>query len=226
MENNQEFLTQLMDMLEQHFGYTCEIVLHDLTKNYAHTIVDIRNGHITGRKIGDCGSNLGLEVLSGKAVSADRYNYITHTRDAKILRSSSLYIKDGEDVIGSICINSDITESMRFENFLHAQNNYSSSQDAATREFHATDIKQLLEHFLIEGEDVVGKSAIQMNKDDKLVFLKYLDEKGVFLITKSSDRVCEFLGISRYTLYSYLETTRGENGKTKKGKEGECIASL
>ena len=67
---------EFMDMLEKQFGNSCEIVLHDLTKDYNHTIVDIRNGHITGRKIGGCGSNLGLEVLSGNVKNGNRFNYI------------------------------------------------------------------------------------------------------------------------------------------------------
>ena len=208
VEKNQVFLKQLMDMLEQHFGYNCEIVLHDLTKDYAHTIVDIRNGHITGRKIGDCGSNLGLEVLKGNVVNADRLNYITHTKDAKVLRSSSIYMKEGGKVVAALCINSDITESIRFESYLREQNNCSLTRDTGVREFHATDIKQLQEFFLKEGIEVIGKSVNQMSKEDKMTFLQYLDERGVFLITKSSDRVCEFLGISRYTLYSYLDKIR------------------
>ena len=44
---------RLMSMLEYQFGSNCEIILHDLTKDYNHTIVDIRNGHITDRNIGD-----------------------------------------------------------------------------------------------------------------------------------------------------------------------------
>lgn len=214
IDEQEELFVRLLDMLQQHFGGTCEIVLHDLTKDYSHTIVDIRNGHITGRKIGDCGSNLGLEVLRGNTVNGDRYNYITHTKDAKILRSSSLYIRNGDKVIGSLCINSDITESVRYESHLHAQNNYSLQQDTR-KEVFATDVKQLLEYFLLEGIEQVGKPANQMNKEERMAFLKYLDENGAFLITKSSDRVCEFLGISRYTLYSNLETLRGSNGKSK-----------
>ena len=45
---------------------------------------------------------------------------------------------------------------------------------------------------------------------DKLKFLEYLDSKGAFLITKSSERVCEYLGISRYTLYNYLDLLRSK----------------
>lgn len=70
--DNWAFWQRLLNMLENEFGNRCELILHDLTKDYAHTVVDIRNGHITGRKIGDCGSNLGLEVLRGEVKDGDR----------------------------------------------------------------------------------------------------------------------------------------------------------
>lgn len=96
LNDEKEFMTQLMDMLEQQLGSHTEVVLHDLKKDYANTIVDIRNGHITGREVGGTGSNLGLEVLQGTVKDGNRFNYITQLRDNRILRSSSLYIKDDE----------------------------------------------------------------------------------------------------------------------------------
>lgn len=66
------FFKQLMDMLETQLSVNEEIVLHDLTNDYDHTIVDIRHGHVTNRKVGDCGSNLGLEVLRGTVENGDR----------------------------------------------------------------------------------------------------------------------------------------------------------
>lgn len=64
--DNWSMWQKLLTMLEHQFGNKCEFILHDLTKDYSHTIVDIRNGYITNRKIGDCGSNLGLEVRVGR----------------------------------------------------------------------------------------------------------------------------------------------------------------
>ena len=51
----------------------------------------------------------------------------------------------------------------------------------------------------------------KLTKADKLKFLDYLDKKGAFLISKSGDRVCDHLHISKFTLYKYLEIVRGEN---------------
>lgn len=213
---NRELLEKIMDLLEKHFGYNCEIILHDLTGDYNHTIVDIRNGHITGRRVGDCGSNLGLEVLRGTNVDGDRYNYVTHTRDAKVLRSSSIYFRNDENkVIGSLCINSDITESVRYEAYLHESNSCATNTEEQKTEVFATDVRQLLEHILLEGQRMIGKPAAQMSREDHMRFLQYLDENGAFLITKSNERVCEFLGISKYMLYSILDKVRGKKENTQ-----------
>lgn len=215
IKEEQSFFKQLLDMLESQMNANDEIVLHDLSKEYDHTIVDIRNGHVTGRKIGDCGSNLGLEVLRGTVENGDRYNYVTHTHTGKILRSSTLFIHNDEGrVVGSICINKDITESLKMEEYLRNENKYSLSHENSAESEHETkevffnNIGELLEYMLQSAVSHVGKQVTLMDREDKCKFLKYLDDKGVFVISKSGERVCEFLGISKFTLYNYLDSVR------------------
>ena len=231
IKEDADFFKQLMDMLETQLSVNEEIVLHDLTNDYDHTIVDIRHGHVTNRKVGDCGSNLGLEVLRGTVENGDRYNYVTHTRDGKILRSSTMFIHDEEHrVIGSICINRDITETIKLEAMLREANRYvlpqrepaapiadeRQAQEHETKEVFFNNINELLEHMLETAMENVGKPADKMTREDRLQFLKYLDDKGMFVISKSGDRVCEFLGISKFTLYNYLDAIRkgGEASET------------
>lgn len=208
---------KLLTMLEQQFGSRCEIILHDLTRDYAHTIVDIRNGHITGRKIGDCGSNLGLEVLRGTVQDGDRYNYVVHTPDGKILRSSTMFLKNDEGaVIGSLCINLDITQSVAFEGFLHQFNGYTPGVPAeSAKETFDGDINGVLEFLLQQASELAGKPIEQLSREEKIRFVGYLDAKGAFLVTKSSDRVCEYLKISRFTLYNYLDIVRGKRAESQ-----------
>jgi predicted transcriptional regulator YheO len=179
-----------------------------LTKDYNHTIVDIRNGHVTNRAVGGCGSNLGLEVLRGTVVDGDRFNYVTHTPDGKILRSSSTYISDDDGkIIGSLCINYDITETVRFEDFLKRFNHYDFGQE----EVFAEDVNGLLDYLIMQGQNIIGKNPDLMSKEEKMDFIGYLDKKGAFLVTRSSERVCELLKISKFTFYNYLETYRSKN---------------
>ena len=92
----QPWIHQILDLLEAHFGSSVEFVVHDLTLNYEHTIVDIRNGEITGRQIGDTGDILGLQVLRGTENNSDDnfYQNISFTKDGRTVRSSTLFLRD------------------------------------------------------------------------------------------------------------------------------------
>lgn len=207
ISDEKQLLSQILNMLSNHLGDSSEIVLHDLTQGYEHTIVDIRNGALTGRTIGDCGSNAGLEVLRGTVKDGDRYNYVTQTPDGKILRTSSLYIRDDTGaVIGSICVNTDITETVRFEEYLHRHNQYELPQEGD--EIFARDVGQLLDYLIQQAQLRCGKVPEAMTKKDKLEFIRFLDEKGAFLISKAGPRICDTLKISKFTLYSYLDSVR------------------
>ena len=208
-----DLLEQILTLIELQFGQNCEAVLHDLSGDYDHTIIDIRNGHVTNRKIGGCGSNLGLEVLSGNAVEGNRFNYITTTPNGKILRSSSIYFRDDEKkVIGSLCVNLDITETLQFSNFLQQYNSFQGTNN----ECFAQDVDSLLGYLVQQAQSYIGKEPSKMNKDERLTFLKYLDEHGAFRISKSSVQICDLLGISKFTLYNDLDRIRTDSEKSKK----------
>jgi predicted transcriptional regulator YheO len=56
----------------------------------------------------------------------------------------------------------------------------------------------------------VGKPVALMNKDDKVRCIQFLNQHGAFLITKSGDKVAKYFGISKYTLYSYIDAKQEE----------------
>lgn len=202
-------LSQILDLFEKHCGAHCEVVLHDLSKPYDKTVVDIRNGHITGRKIGDCGSNLGLEVMRMTSPEkGDAFNYISHTREGKILRSSSIYLRDDKGNLRySLCVNLDITDSMKFESYLKEINRYEAS-DSNPNEIFVDNVQNLLGELITRGAEQIGKKPCAMNKEEKIELLRYLDNKGALLISKSGERICEELQISKFTFYNYLESIR------------------
>jgi predicted transcriptional regulator YheO len=247
IEEQRALFDKIMTLLEQHLGPKCEVVLHDLTRDYGSSIVDIRHGHITNRKIGDSGSNLGLEVLRGTVRDGDQFNYITYTRDNRVLRSSSIYIRgDDGKVIGAVCLNLDITQSLLCEEFLHQFNRFpqegagggpgpwnggvntgdsgadsaeSEGQKPPVKEIFVNSVRELLDYLINEAHARLGKTVSQMRQADKMQFIRFLDEKGAFLITHSGDAVCDFLKISKYTLYRYLELVRGKEGSGGTGGE-------
>ena len=58
---------------------------------------------------------------------------------------------------------------------------------------------------------MAGKPVALMNKDDRMRAVRFLNEHGAFLITKSSDKVAKFFGISKYTLYSYIDSKQEDS---------------
>ena len=212
MKNLEEELsnyTRLIKMIATHFGTRCEVVLHDLTKDYEHTIVAIENGHITGRTVGGCGSNIGLPVLDGKKSDEDVYNYITQSKDGRMLRSSTMFIKDSDGkVTGTVCINFDITDLMMADSIIKDMAMCANPPAETEQEIFANNVGEIIDHLLTQCQTMIGKPPAAMTKADKIRALEFFDSKGAFLITKAGNRICEFLGMSKFTLYNYLNTSR------------------
>lgn len=203
VSENLTMLTEIAQCIAAQFGANCEVAIHDLTLPYDHTIVAIENGHVTGRRVGDAGTNTGLEILRGTAPCEDHYNYVNHSKNGHILRSSSKYFRDAEGrAVGSLCINYDVTDLVLAQRFIQNAANLSEAGD--TREVFTNNVDELLEQLMQDTVARVGKPVELMTKEDKITAIRHLDSKGAFLIKKSAERVSEFYGISKFTLYNYL----------------------
>lgn len=191
-----EFYKRLAHGLALQFGPNCEIVVHDLeTSDLDRSVVAIENGHVSGRKLGD-------------GPLEDRAPYLTKTADGKILKSSTIFIRnDAGKPVGVLAINFDITLMKGFESilwtFIGAEESKRLDPEPITR-----NIGDLLDDLFRECEHVVGKPAGLMTKDERVRAIGYLDRRGTFLISKSSEKACEFFGISKYSFYSYLNEAK------------------
>ena len=203
IRNEFPFLESLLEALAAHLGASSEIVLHDYTEPVDKSIVAIENGHITNRRVGDCGTSFSLETIRDGRSKENRYNYLTRY-DGRLLRSSSLYIHNEKgQAIGSICINSDITDLVMAEKTI--QKLISIPEGEQPKETFANDVNVLLDALIAESIDHVGVPVAMMDKDQKVSGLKYLDTKGAFLIKKAGDKIAKEYNISKYTIYNYLE---------------------
>ena len=71
----------------------------------------------------------------------------------------------------------------------------------------------MLEDLIRQSVALVGKPAALMNKDDKVRAIRFLSDAGAFLVTKSGDKVAKYFGISKYTLYSYIDANKQQEEK-------------
>ena len=204
-----QFLFQLATGISRQFGPNCEVVVHDLDSNDPNSsIVAIENGHVTGRKVGDGPSHVVLEALrSGRENLTDHLSYLTRTKDGKILKSSTIYVRDDDgEAIGIFAINYDITLMLAMEENLKQFT--ATDQDQREPERISRNVGDLLDELIEQSVKIVGKPVALMTKEDKVKAIQFLNETGAFLITKSGDKVCRFFGISKYTLYSYIDEAK------------------
>ena len=209
-EEQLDFYKRLAHALALQFGSGCEVVVHDLeSTDPSHSIVAIENGHVTGRKLGDGPSHVVLEALhAGDAKLEDRLAYLTKTADGKILKSSTVFIRDERGrAVGIFALNYDIT-------ILRAMGETISevvgTEPSAPREPEpiVRNVADLLDDLIDQSVELVGTPVALMSKEEKVRAIRYLNDTGAFLITKSGPKVCKFFGISKYTLYSYLDEAR------------------
>ena len=203
-----ELLRQVAAGIAAQFGSGCEVVVHDLSRHPDPSIVAIFNGHVTGRKVGDGASHVVLEQLrSQDQTTKDHLCYLTKTPDGKILKSSTIYIRNSRGKVAAIlAINYDISRLMMVENAI--ADLISTPQPAEPEKI--VNVNDLLEELIQQSVALVGKPVVLMNKEDKIRAIQFLSQNGAFLVTKSGDKIAKYFGISKYTLYSYIDTKQQE----------------
>ena len=205
-------LKQLARGLAGQFGSNCEIVIHDLSKEHIdNSIVHIENGHVTGRKLGGGPSNAVIEAIRKSPDDLkDQYAYLTRTDNGRILKSTTVYIK-GEDGRPRyvFAINYDITNLLALESTIKSLTALNENDSPGSAPTHIPmDVNQLLDELIAQSVELVGVPVAYMTKEDKIKAIQFLNDSGAFLITKSGDKVSKFFGISKYTLYSYVNINK------------------
>lgn len=208
-----ENLKAIANGIAKQFGSNCEVAIHDLSGDLENSIIYIVNGHVTGRKAGSGTSKVVLETMHKESSDIkDHLCYLTQTSDGRTLKSSTIFIRDGEGKVRFILsINYDITDLMSVGLSLKNWITVEPEQDAAQPEPIVGNINDLLENLIRQSVELVGKPVARMSKEDKIKAISFLNDSGAFLVTKSGDKVSEYFGISKFTLYNYMNEVKDDN---------------
>jgi predicted transcriptional regulator YheO len=196
-------------------GGDVEIVLHDLSKP-GQSVAAIANGHITGRVIGSpiiSGpfDDLGLQELMsadfakrGEACSIIS-GYKTRSRCGRELESTSMILRaESGEAYAAFCINADRSRLRELDTVVRG---LLASIGEAPQQFgepESPSVDDLVQEIIQSGIAATERPVATMTREDKMT------ERGLFLIRSSVDLVASRLGVSRFTIYSYLEQLRGQ----------------
>ena len=204
-----------------------EVVLHDLSKPQ-HSVVYVANNSVTGRKVGQTFHHL-IEkaVFAGNPADGVVDNYF-FKKEGKQIRSSSLLIRnEAGELIGELCINVDVTAAQQIidlasgllQGRAKGEKSKSDLSDSActlpavSANFEALEKEQSVQHFV---NNMVDSMINELNadgkktKEDRLELIRFMDERGVFLVKGSMEYVAGKLGLSKVTLYGYLDKIHGK----------------
>ena len=143
-------------------------------------------------------SQINNDIPKAEGISP-RLASLLYARGARDREAMELFLHPGEG--------HDISMMQMFENSLH---DFISADHQVRREPEriTLNVADLLDDLIRQADELVGKPVALMTKDDKVKAIRYLSNSGALLITKSGDKIARHFGISKYTLYSYLDNSK------------------
>ena len=220
-------LGSIVPLLAQAIGPQSEVILHDLTR-LPNSIVAI-GGNLTNRSVGGPINTFVLEIIR-KGISEDLLNYMTHMPDGRTFRSSTMFIHDEYGAANAcLCINVDVSDLLKLRDALTTittpealdGSDLVESGNGSDLTFAALVPSEKDETFPITVDEVMVEAVRQaistidvppdlMQKRHKLEVVRLLEERGLFLIRDAVDFVATALGVTRYTIYNYLNELKPE----------------
>ncbi|HEY1825711.1 MAG TPA: PAS domain-containing protein [Acidimicrobiales bacterium] len=212
-------LGAIVPMIARAMGPSCEVILHDFER-LPNSIVAI-GGDLTHRAVGGPINAFALEKMK-EGASKDFINYETHSPDGMALRSSTIFIRnEAGEATACLCINVDVSGWLKLRDVLDAFVGYGDAAHAVADDIPGVAGFESDETFPSNVEDVmveavaqaiasVGIPAELMHKRHKKEVVNVLDARGLFLIRDAVDFVANELGVTRYTIYNYLNELKSD----------------
>lgn len=215
------YFTKITKFLGSVLGPDYEVALHDVS-NRDGALVAISNSYISGRKIGDPLPDSARDMIAERRYETDDFvtHYFTTSPTRKVLRSSTMFIKDRADVlVGTLCINFDDTRyrdlSQKVFRLCHpdafVDTNFDFDQNKMKEKEHTesavaamstndSSIPVMIENILAENNIV---SDI-LTYEEKIIVVTELNRRGAFLVKGAIKEVADIIGSSPASVYRYL----------------------
>ena len=198
-------LDQMARGIAEMFGSNCETVINDLS-DPLHPVLAIYNGHVSGRTVGSTQDVTGVE--QDVHLEGDVVNLLAVTPNGQQTKSSTFSVK-GEDYHFGLGINYDFTP-LAYANrvlldLMHTEIDFHS----ALYKPRDTGIGELFDTAVVR----IGKPIREMTKADRLRVIESLKEMDAFSYRRAVPYVAAHLGVSRYTIYKYLDEVSAKPDK-------------
>lgn len=204
-------LVPVADGIAATFGSLCEVVVHDYRRP-EESVVSIA-GSVTGRSVGGAMSEIGMGMLARGDEAGDELNYLTRTQDGKLVKSSTVLLRDsGGVVFGALCVNLDITAVQQVGTLIGELAGVAAPAEVPTTTFgDSVEVVDAVVGSVVDAYQLKrSRPWGELDRAERVELFRGLDERGVFAVRRAVPLVAERLGISRASAYSYLAKARAE----------------
>ncbi|MYM22018.1 hypothetical protein GTP46_05090 [Duganella sp. FT135W] len=212
-------LRPVVPMLAAMAGPHLEVVLHDVNKP-ENSVIAIANGHISGRSVGssvlegpqnDRGFAAATRIKSPDgAVHSLVEDYVTVTSDGRELRSASAIFRDASgEPFATLCLNVDMSGFQAAHGWLSQMLKpmVVAVAPAAPLAPPESQMDTLMQEIISEAVGP-GGSAETMKREEKIQAVGAMQRRGLFIVKGGVERAAAALGVSRFTVYNYMEQLR------------------
>lgn len=212
-------LDTLVPVLGAMVGDHIEVVLHDLTRPES-SVLCIANGHVTGRGPGSPvlagpGNDKALAILAeGKAEAkpdehVSVFPYPTFARDGRSLVSATAMFRDSlGHTFAALCLNADFHSIEAAQALLSRMLPGRDGVKEKAPKVEVLDTEALMLDIISSAVRRYGKPVQKMDKEEKTAAVEMMLERGLFMVRGGVERAATALGVTRYTIYNYLDEVK------------------
>ncbi len=192
-----------------------EVVVHNLRQPEA-SIIEIINGHVSGRHIGSAiiagpAEDKAFDTLVASKAAAHPNevrvvaNYTSKASDGRALRSSSVVMFDADGVpAAALCVNVDMGAIERLQRDIQGALTPTVLPPLPAPRAE-TNIEDLIEEIIGQALESADVPVDRMSKAEKKTAVSIMHERGLFVIRGSVELVAARLGVTKFTIYNYLD---------------------
>lgn len=179
-----------------------ETIIHQIDGQHILNLA-IFNGHVSNRKAGSTLSIYGKDTYlddssSGTNLELDYLNQQV-ILNGKQIKSTTIHMR-GSDYHYALGINYDISVLSQMQRIMDGLTSVEGELSTRINTFDQPEISEIFDSCL----ESFNVPLNLMKKNDRLELVRQLQDKGIFHIQKSVPYVAESMGVTKFTVYNYL----------------------
>lgn len=158
---------------------------------------------------------LTLHTLSGaRDVLATQHGQSVVNDGGRHLRLATIVLRDSDDeAYAALRVSADLSHFELAHDWLGQL--LQPLRQAGRVAAQPPQMDALMQEIIHDAVRLTGKPPVLMNKREKIAAVRTMQQRGLFIVKGGVEQAAGALGVSRYTIYNYLDALRQEQARDR-----------